>query len=371
MLPDHGVTLKDGIIVDVMPRDQLPSNIDQVYDLSGHTLVPGFIDLQVNGGGGIMFNNAPTLESLKTISQAHRYFGTTGLMPTLITDSFEVMRLAIDAVEEAIAQKVPGILGIHLEGPFLSEAKKGAHDASRFCKIDEQGFKLVNGLKIGKTIVTIAPELADTNMIQRLSQSGIIVCAGHSAADYEQSCDAINAGVRGFTHLFNAMTPLQSRAPGMVGAALSNENTWFGIIADGHHMHPSAFKIAISAKQRGGAILVTDAMSTVGAKDKSFELNGETIVAHNGRCENAAGSLAGSDLDMNSAIKNAVTFAKISWQEAVRMASLYPATALGLDDTLGRIKSGYVANFALLDSQLNVTSTWINGVQNTNNRGIS
>lgn len=365
LVKDHVVIIEDDTVVDLLPHNQLPSSIAATWDLNGHSLVPGFIDLQVNGGGGTLFNNAPTVDGVRTIASAHRRFGTTGLLPTLITDSFDVMKQAIVAVEQAIEEGVPGILGIHLEGPFLNPQRKGAHAEEKFCVIDEQGFDIISSLKTGKTIVTIAPELTTPDMIGRLANRGLIVCAGHTDANYEQTCEALASGVTGFTHLYNAMTPLQSRAPGMVGAALNDENSWFGIIADGFHMHPAAFRVAIAAKQTGGAILVTDAMSTVGASEKSFVLDGETIHAVDGRCTNAAGSLAGSDLDMNTAIKNAMKFARVDWLEAVRMASLYPARAIGLDHELGYIKAGYRANFVELDAQQNVVSTWINGKHNS------
>ena len=361
LLSDYAVIVADDAIVDVLPQTELASSIPVSHDLSGGYLVPGFIDLQVNGGGGVLFNNAPTVEGIRVIGEAHRTFGTTGFLPTLITDSFEVMRQAITAVEQAIAEGVPGVLGIHLEGPFLSAEKKGAHNAERFCQIDESGFDIMTSLPCGKTLVTIAPELTTPDMIKRLADAGVVISAGHSSASYEQACSALDAGVTGFTHLYNAMTPLQSREPGLVGAALADETSWFGIIADGHHMHPAAFKIAVAAKPQGGAILVTDAMPTVGTDDKSFVLDGETINAVNGRLVNAAGSLAGSDLDMISAVNNAVIFAGLDWLEAIRMASLYPARALGLDHQLGYIKPGYRADLVALDQHRQVTRTWING----------
>ncbi len=362
LLNEHAVIVENGQVTAIVPVNKIPENIELRHNLNRHTLVPGFIDLQVNGGGGIMFNSETSVKSLKQMMKGHQRFGTTAIMPTLITTSYSDMQKAVTAVEQAIHKKVPGILGIHLEGPFLNEAKKGAHDASKFCAIDEQGFQIITSLKGGKTIVTIAPELTDSQTITKLNKSGVTICAGHTNADYEQTISAIDAGLHGFTHLYNAMTPLQSRAPGMVGAAISDERTWFGIIADGYHMHPSAFKIAVKAKQTGGAILVTDAMATVGADTDSFILDGEEIKSIDGKCVNAAGSLAGSDLNMNQAVINASKFANISWQEAVRMASLYPAQAIGIAGTYGRIASGYHANFVVLDSALKVQSTWINGI---------
>lgn len=365
LLKDHAVVIEGDKVLNVLPQRQLTGDIQVGFDLNGQTLAPGFIDLQVNGGGGLMFNNTLTVEGLRTLANAHRQYGTTALLPTLITDSYAVMRQAIAAVKQAIEEGVPGIIGIHLEGPFLNPEKKGAHAVEKFCVIDEQGFEVISSLTVGKTLVTIAPELTTSDMIKRIRNQGIVICAGHTGADYNQTCEGLAAGVTGFTHLYNAMTPLLSREPGMVGAALNDENSWFGIIADGFHMHPAAFRVAVAAKQSGGAVLVTDAMATVGSEDKSFVLDCETIYAVEGRCTNAAGSLAGSDLDMNSAIKNAMKFARIDWMEAVRMATVYPAKALGVDRQLGYIKSGYQANFVSLDSQINVTATWIDGQKNS------
>ncbi len=357
------VLIRDTRILAVVDATQLPAGVNEVYDLHGGTLVPGFIDLQVNGGGGVLFTAAPTVDSLRVIGAAHRRYGTTGFLPTLITTSFEVMREAVAAVSQAIADGVPGILGIHLEGPFLNAQRKGIHDAEKFCPLDEEGFEIVTSLDVGKTFVTLAPELTGPAMIRRLVQAGIVVCAGHSAASYAQTGEALAAGVSGFTHLYNAMTPLQSREPGMVGAALEDDESWFGIIADGHHVHPAAVRIAVAAKNTGRAVLVTDAMPSVGSPHKSFVLDGATIRARDGRVTNAAGTLAGSDLDMLSAVNNAAEFARIDWFEAVRMATRYPARALGLERELGAVRPGYRANLVALDGQRQVRASWIDGVR--------
>jgi len=360
---DRIVLIEDARILSVLDRAELPADLTDVYDLQGGTLVPGFIDLQVNGGGGVLFTDAPTVESLRVIGAAHRQFGTTGFLPTLITTSFDVMRQALSAVGQAIADGVPGILGIHLEGPFLNPERKGIHDAHKFCPLDDEGLAIVTSLNMGTTLVTLAPEVTTPAMIQRLADMGVIVCAGHSAATYVQTREALAAGVSGFTHLYNAMSPLQTREPGMVGAALEDDESWFGIIADGFHVHSAALRIAVSAKKTGGAILVTDAMPTVGSTNKSFVLGGETIVATNGRITNAAGTLAGSDLDMLTAVNNAARFARIDWFEAVRMASLYPARALGLHKELGAIKPGYRANLLALDARRQIHTSWIDGIR--------
>lgn len=361
LLSNYAVLTDGEKVVDLIPQAQLPKDTKIDFDLDGAYLVPGYIDLQVNGGGGVLFNSAPTAESIRLIGEAHRQFGTTGFLPTLITDSFDVMRAAVAAVDEAIEQGVPGVLGIHLEGPFLNAERKGTHDKDKFCILDDEGFEVITSLSRGKTLITIAPELTSPDMIRQIADTGVVICAGHTGADYDQTRLALDSGLAGFTHLYNAMTPMQSREPGMVGAALEDSSSWFGIIADGIHVHPASFKVAVTAKQGGGALLVTDAMPTVGALDKSFELNGETIRAENGGIYNAEGSLAGSDLDMNTAVNNAAEFAQIDWLEAVRMASLYPAKALGIDNQYGYIKPDYLANFVALDNKRNVVRTWING----------
>lgn len=362
LFEDHAVVIDGKIIDDVLPRQDLAADIAIERDLQGGLLVPGFIDIQVNGGGGVLFNDTPTVETIRTIGRVHRRYGTTGFLPTLITGTVDVMQQALEAVAQAIAEQAPGVLGIHLEGPYLNKERKGAHDAAKFRLIDEAGLDMIASLRVGKTLITIAPELTTPGMIKRIVDAGVIVCAGHSTANYQQAREALKAGISGFTHLFNAMMPLQSRDPGMVGAALDDERGWFSIIADGYHNHPTSFRIAVNAKKPGGALLVTDAMPTVGAVEKSFRFGNETIHSVNGRCSNAAGSLVGSDLDMISAVNNTADFAKINWFEAVRMASLYPARALGIADTLGYIKPDYIANFVGLDANREIVATWIDGV---------
>ena len=358
----HKAVLIEGEhIVAVVDPEQVPADIGASYDLEGGTLIPGFIDLQVNGGGGVLFTAAPTVDSLRTIGAAHRQYGTTGFLPTLISTRFDVMREAVSAVAEAIAIGTPGVLGLHLEGPFLSPERKGVHDAGKFCQLDQTGLDILTSLQVGSTVVTLAPELTSPQMISRLVEEGVIVCGGHSGATYAQTRDALAQGLSGFTHLYNAMTPLQSREPGMVGAALADDDSWFGIIADGHHIHPAAFSVAVAAKKRGGALLVTDAMPTVGSPDTSFILDGKTIVASEGRVTNAEGTLAGSDLNMLLAVNNTAEFARLDWFEAVRMASLYPARALGLERELGAIRPGFRASLLALDSAHRIRTSWING----------
>jgi len=364
---DHVVILDDRCILELVPANQDTSAISARYDLQGNMLAPGFIDIQVNGGGGVLFNDTPTVESLRIIGEAHRQFGTTSFLPTLISDDIEVMARAAHAVDEAIQQGVPGVLGIHFEGPILSREYKGVHDESKFRELDEAAFDAIISLQNGCTLLTIAPEQVTGNDIRRLVEESVIVFAGHSGATYEEVKEALNTGVSGFTHLFNAMSPFQSREPGMVGAALEDAGSYFGIIADGYHVHPASLKVAIAAKRKGFAMLVTDAMPSVGSRSKSFELKGETIEAVDGRCLTPDGVLAGTDLDMMSAVRNTSRFAGIDFEEAVRMASVYPAHALGMETSLGYIKPGFRANLIEIDKMQTVTRSWSGGQMSGNN----
>ena len=359
-LNDQALLLDGERITAIVPNRDVPTEYTP-RDLAGLKLVPGLIDTQVNGGGGVLFNDAPTVEALRTIGEAHRAYGTTGLLPTLISDDLSVVEKAVAAVRQAIEEQVPGILGIHLEGPFLNPARKGVHDETKFQRLTPDAVKLMSSLDNGFTLVTLAPERTTPELIRELVSRGAMVAAGHTAADYEQTRTALNAGVRSFTHLFNAMTPMSSREPGVVGAALEDPESWCGLIVDGYHVHATTLKVAIAAKAPGKMILVTDAMPTVGAEDKRFVLKGEEIRAENGRCASADGTLAGSDLDMLSAVRNTVESVGLPLAEALRMASLYPAQMIGRGNELGRLASGYRANLLAVDEQLHLHHSWIDG----------
>ncbi|MGN6312412.1 MAG: N-acetylglucosamine-6-phosphate deacetylase [Rhodanobacteraceae bacterium] len=356
-----GVLLESARIASVAPLRELEAAEAQRHDLHGAYLAPGFIDVQVNGGGDVLFNEAPSIETIARMARAHRRFGTTGLLPTLISADGETMRAAVAAVDAAIAQGVPGVLGIHLEGPFLAPARKGVHDAAQFRSPTPGELDLARSLRNGRTVLTLAPECVPAEAIRELTARGVRVCAGHTAASYTQTRAALDAGLRGFTHLFNAMTPMQSREPGVVGAALEDAESWCGLIVDGHHVHPATLRIALAAKPRGKLMLVTDAMPPVGGDSTSFALDGRRIECRDGRCSTADGTLAGSALDMASAVRNTVGSLGVPLEEALRMASNYPAAFLGLDHELGRIAAGYRADLAVLDADLRVRETWIGG----------
>ena len=358
---DLAVLVEGERIVALLPPEHAAVRAAQEQDLAGALLVPGFIDTQVNGGGGALFNAAPTVETIRAIGAAHRRFGTTGFLPTLISDSTETLRAALAAVEQAFDEAVPGLLGVHLEGPYLAPERKGVHDPKWFHVPGEEELALLCAPHRGVRLVTLAPERVPHELIARLAAAGVIVNAGHTAADHATIRAALAAGVRGFTHLFNAMTPLGSREPGVVGAALDDPGSWCGIIVDGHHVHPASLRSAVAAKQRGKTLLVTDAMPPVGADDPSYVLNGETIVVKDGICQTADGVLAGSALDMAAAVRNSVTMLGLPLDEAVRMASAYPADFLGLGASHGRIAVGYRADLVAMDVDCTVQRSWIAG----------
>jgi N-acetylglucosamine-6-phosphate deacetylase len=331
-------------------------------DLEGQLLLPGFIDVQVNGGGGVLFNDDPSLESICAIGTAHRQFGTTGFLPTLISDDLDTIAQAIAAVQSSLDAHRPGALGIHIEGPFLNWARRGVHDPKHLRRLDNGVISMLRSLRGGRTVLTLAPEMTTSDMISQLAAGGILISAGHSDASYAQTAAAIAHGVRGFTHLFNAMAPLTPREPGIVGAALYDANTWCGIIVDGHHVDPVMLKLALRCKRHDRFMLVTDAMPPVGSPATSFVLQGRTIHVVAGVCRDENGTLAGTGLDMATAVRNTVNLLGLSIDEAARMASEYPAAFLGLEHELGRIAPGYRANLVLLDDELRVRRTWVEGI---------
>jgi N-acetylglucosamine-6-phosphate deacetylase len=359
---ENQVVLIDGARIQQIVAHNSNWSADTTYDLHGQTLLPGFIDVQVNGGGGVLFNDDPSVASIREIGRAHRRFGTTGFLPTLISDDLDVVSRAVKAAQDAIEAGVPGVLGIHIEGPFLNAARKGVHDETKLRWLKEDALGLLTSLKGGKTLVTLAPERTTPQIIRKLSDAGVIVSAGHTNGTYAEIRTALDHGLTGFTHLFNAMSQLTGREPGAVGAALDDDGSWCGIILDGHHVDPVVLKIAMRSKRRDRFMLVTDAMPTVGAPNKTFSLQGRPIsVAYDNMLVDENGRLAGSDIDMATAVRNSLEMLDVDLPHAARMASLYPATFLGLDRDLGRIEPGYRADLVLVDEGLNVIETWIDG----------
>jgi N-acetylglucosamine-6-phosphate deacetylase len=359
-LTGHALLLQDGRIAALVPEDGLPPAAAR-QDLGGRLLAPGFIDLQVNGGGGVLFNDAPAPETIARIGAAHRRFGTTGFLATLITTDRAAMAQAREAAREALRIGMPGLLGLHFEGPHLNPARKGIHDVRHMRPMEDDDQALLIPAGTGHTLVTLAPEGVPIERIRALVEAGVRVSAGHTDATYDQLQAAIDAGLSGFTHLFNAMSQLSAREPGAVGTALADPQCWCGIILDGHHVHEASARIAWQAKAKGKLFLVTDAMPPAGTDATSFVLGGRKIEVRGGRCTSADGVLAGSALDMASAVRNAVRQVGIPLEDALAMASLVPAQFLGIEHERGRIAPGLQADLVLLDDDLRVSATWIGG----------
>ncbi len=361
VLEGRALLLDGATIAGVVERAAVPAGAT-VQDLGGGILAPGFIDLQVNGGGGALFNDSPDVPTIRRIAQAHRRFGTTGLLPTFITDDAHKRAAAVSAVRAALAEGVPGVLGIHLEGPHIAATRRGVHDARFISPPDSADRDLLEGLAGLPALVTLAPETVPPDTIRTLAKAGVRVAAGHSAATWEQAKAGFAVGITGVTHLFNAMSQLGSREPGMVGAALEDDTVWCGVIVDGHHVHDVSVRLAWKAKARGRLFLVTDAMPPVGAPEGAgFRLYGQDIQVADGRCVTADGTLAGSALDMATAVRNCVERVGIPLDEALRMASAYPADFLGIAGERGRIRPGLAADLVHLDDRLAVRATWIGG----------
>jgi N-acetylglucosamine-6-phosphate deacetylase len=355
------VVIQGQEIVGVVPRAELPRTTPVRALPAGAWLAPGFIDLQVNGGGDVLFNDSPTPKTIATIAAAHRRFGTTSFLPTFITDSPEKMRAAIAAVQ-AVINDEPSVLGIHLEGPFLSPEKSGVHDA-RFIRLPEaEDTAMLTAPRKGVMLITLAPERMPEGFIARLAKSGIRVSLGHSMATYEQTRAAIAQGLTGFTHLFNAMPPLLSRQPGPIGAALELPIVCYGLIMDGHHVAPSTLRVAL--RGAGRPMLVTDAMPPVGGKQSTFRLYGEEITVANGRCTRRDGTLAGAALDMATAVRNCVRLLGVPLEDALRFASKNPANFIGLGHKLGQLAPGFRADMVAFDSdKIEVIDTWVAGAR--------
>ncbi len=325
------------------------------------TLAPGFIDIQVNGGGGVLLNDQPTEAGVRRIVEAHRKAGTTGCLPTLITDRSEVIE-HLAAVAPACL-RVPGVLGFHLEGPALNRSRKGIHSETDIRVPDGRDLAAIRNFgSCGRSLVTLAPECVPASMIEELISAGLRIAAGHSDATAAEMKQAADRNVSGVTHLFNAMSQLSAREPGLVGAALADDRLFAGIICDGIHVDPAGLRIAIRCKGRDRLMLVTDAMPLVGTNETQFMLQGRRITLRGNRLTGPDGTLAGAHLTMIGAVRNAVTLIKISLADALIMASRTPAEFLGLESELGRIAPGYRADLVAFNQDFDVVGTWINGV---------
>lgn len=354
MIDGATVRVRDGKVVDVVRGGPPGVKLDGL-------LAPGMIDVQVNGGGGVMFNDAPSVETLRTMAAAHARLGVTGIMATLISDERGKIGAAVEAVGAAIAEGVPGLLGLHLEGPWLSTPKRGVHAEKYLRELDAEDMKALTRKQPFPVMVTVAPEQASPANVKALAAAGVTVCIGHTAADAENVEALLAAGATGFTHLFNAMPPLEGRKPGPIGVALTNRKAWAGMILDGIHVHPTSARLAFVAKSARKLMLVSDAMATVGASTPSMQLFGERIEVKDGALRTPGGTLAGAHLDLGQAVRNAVTMLGASQDEALRMASLTPAEFLHMDHQRGRIAIGGRADMTLFGPQLDVRSVWIGG----------
>ena len=340
------IRVEEGRIREIRPL----TDASGAVDLAGGWVLPGFIDTQVNGGGGVLFNDAITVDGIAAIGAAHARFGTTGFLPTLISGDIDCIAAAIEAADAAIEAGVPGVLGVHIEGPVLNPARNGIHDSAKFRRFDQALISLLTKPRLGRVLLTVAPERVDLADIGKLARAGVIVSAGHTEASYEQAKAAFDAGVTGLTHLFNAMPPIYQRAPGIVGATLDDPRPWSGLIVDGVHVATPVLRMALKLRPLEKLMLVTDAMPPVGSNQKSFTLHGRKIDVADGRCVYADGTLAGSDLDMATAVSNCVAELGLAPDQAASLASANPAAFLGLSVDRGALAPGLRADWVVLDA---------------------
>ena len=355
---DHAVVVEGERIAAIVPYAERPDG--EAYDLAGGLLAPGYIDVQVNGGGGVLFNDDPSPEAIARIAAAHRKHGTVGLLPTLVTDAPQMMAAAIAATRE-VRRQTPATLGLHLEGPFLDPRRRGAHELKYVRDLTPDDVETIVGADCGSVMVTLAPNRVGVESIAELARRGVLVSLGHSEASYEEAHAAIQAGGRAFTHLFNAMSASVGREPGMVGAALDLADAFVGIIADGHHVHEANLRIALAAKRHDRFMLISDAMPPAAGGPDHFDLQGRRVTSANGCLRLDDGTLAGSVLTMDEAVRYVVNVVGIDLGDALAMASRVPATFLRRDNELGRIAPGHLASLVHLDDELRVLETWIEG----------
>ena len=353
--------IDDQHIAGIVNEDAIPTDF-QVKKLEGGILSPGFIDLQVNGGGGKLFNNSPDKESLNTIISAHQYFGTTSIMPTVISDSLNILQKCTDTISNEINNN-HSLLGIHIEGPFFNVKYRGVHQKQYINTINASYLNLFETLDKFPVMLTLAPECISIKQLKHLKSLGFKILAGHTDANYDQLEEAVKYGLDGFTHLFNAMGQISAREPGVVGSAFDFDETSASIIVDLHHVHPSLINLSFKQKPKGKLFFVSDSMATINHGEPSFELYDEVVSESNGRIINSEGKLAGSSITQIDAIKNAYQKCSIPLENAISMATLYPAEYLGVSDYIGQLKKGYRADLAHFDSNFHVQNVWLAGKQ--------
>jgi len=357
---DIAVMVQNGRIGGLASPGEIPPDWTQSRVPAGVFVTAGFIDLQVNGGGGVLLNDRPTPDGMHAIARAHRRYGTTACLPTWITDTREQMRSVIAAARSAAGCN--GVLGLHLEGPFISPQRPGVHRPDRIVQPRAGDLEQLSELaRAGRSLVTLAPECVPAGFVMTLASAGVRISIGHSEASAAIVVQAIAEGATGVTHLFNAMPPFSARAPGIVGTALSEPRLTAGLIVDGIHVDPVSVRTAFAAKGAERIALVTDAMPTVGASIDHFELVGRVIKLVDGRLTTEEGTLAGAHLDMASAVRNAVELAKVPLEDALRAASLTPAQFLGVEKERGAIVPGARADLVALTDKLTVAATWVDG----------
>jgi len=361
MLHDRAVVIDADTVAAILP--QPPRGMPCVRLAENQLLSPGFVDLQVNGGGGVLFNDSIDSAGLQLIAAAHRRHGTTSILPTLISGTRAQLRQAMKTTAAAIAAGAPGIVGLHLEGPFLNPARRGIHPAAAIVAPTEADLRLLAGAFPAPLLLTLAPEMVPEAAIARLAAAGRIVFAGHTDASAEQAMAALDAGVTGFTHLFNAMSQLSARAPGTVGAALAHPSARAGIILDGHHVHPAAARAALAAMGPERLFLVSDAMPTAGSSITGFRFGAIGIRLLDGRLVDAGGTLAGAHLTLDAAVRNAVRLLGCPVAGALRMATSTPAITIGLGNTVGHIRPGSRADLVALDGDLHPVAVWAGGTR--------
>ena len=359
LLDNKALLIDDENIIGIVAKNDIPDNI-KIQQLNGGILSPGFIDLQVNGGGGKLFNNSPDKESLDEIIKAHQHFGTTSIMPTVISDSLNVLQRCTSTISNEINNN-KSLLGVHIEGPFFNVKYRGVHQKQYINTINNDYLNLFESLQGFPVMLTLAPECISIKQLKHLKSLGFKILAGHTDASYDQLEEAIKYGLDGFTHLFNAMGQISAREPGVVGSALNFNNTAASIIVDLHHVHPSLIEMSYKQKPKGKLFFVSDSMATINHGEPSFELYDEVVSESNGRLINSEGKLAGSSITQIDAIKNAYTSCNIPLNDAIAMATNYPAEYLGVSDYLGSLKANYRADLAHFDIDFNVKNVWVAG----------
>jgi N-acetylglucosamine-6-phosphate deacetylase len=360
LLNDRALVIDGKYIVDLVPVTERPRGLLE-HDLGGGILSPGFIDAQVNGGGGVWVNGTPTLEGIRHILEAHRRYGTTHALPTVITDDPSLLKAALEAGKQAESQ-LPGYLGLHVEGPFIDPIRAGAHPSHFIRHLTDSDVEELIAYKAGVMLVTLAPNKVPMLLIEKLAKAGIIVSLGHSEATDTETLAAIDAGASAVTHLFNAMSPLTHRAAGVVGATLSDPRVIAGMIADGHHVSPTAIRVALRAKGPQGLALVSDAMPPAADGPDRYDLKGRTVLKNGTRLALADGTLAGSAITLLDAVRYLVLDLQVEIESALQMATLTPARMLRVDHKFGRLAKGFSSSLVHLDDDLMLKSVWIDGL---------